>query len=67
EHLAPNAPQEVNINNTIRTKIIKQLENPYREMFIEAEKHIVELMKKNSYPRFIQSEHYRNLLQNALN
>ncbi|CAF4521486.1 unnamed protein product, partial [Rotaria socialis] len=67
EHLAPNAPQEVNINNTIRTKIIQQLENPYREMFIEAEKHIVELMKKNSYPRFIQSEHYRNLLQNALN
>ncbi|CAF4872363.1 unnamed protein product, partial [Rotaria magnacalcarata] len=30
EHLAPNAPQEVNINDTIRTKIIKQLENPSR-------------------------------------
>lgn len=36
-------------------------------MFMEAEKHIVELIKKNSYPRFIQSEHYRNLLQNAPN
>lgn len=24
-------------------------------------------MKKNSYPRFIQSEQYRNLLQNAPN
>jgi hypothetical protein len=37
------------------------------EIFFEAEKHIIELMKKNSYPRFIQSEHYRNLLQNASN
>lgn len=38
-----------------------------REIFLEAEKHIIELMKKNSYPRFIQSEQYRNLLQNAPN
>ncbi|CAF0742415.1 unnamed protein product [Rotaria sordida] len=67
EHLAPNALQEVNINDTIRTKIIKQLENPSREIFFEAEKHIIELMKKNSYPRFMQSENYRNLLQNAPN
>ncbi len=37
------------------------------DIFYEAEKHIIELMKKNSYPRFIQSEHYRNLLQNAPN
>ncbi|CAF5144920.1 unnamed protein product, partial [Rotaria sp. Silwood1] len=34
---------------------------------MEAEKHIHELMKKNSYSRFIQSEQYRNLLQNAPN
>ncbi|CAF0877532.1 unnamed protein product [Adineta ricciae] len=67
EHLAPNAPQEVNINDTIRTRIIKLLSNPNREIFLEAEKHIIELMKKNSYPRFIQSEQYRNLLQNASN
>ena len=40
---------------------------PCREIFFEAEKHIIELMKKNSYPRFIQSEQYRNLLQNAPN
>jgi hypothetical protein len=39
----------------------------HREIFYEAEKHIIELMKKNSYPRFIQSEQYRNLLQNAPN
>jgi len=39
----------------------------YREIFLEAEKHIIELMKKNSYPRFLQSEQYRNLLQNAPN
>ncbi|CAF3998673.1 unnamed protein product, partial [Rotaria sp. Silwood1] len=37
------------------------------EIFFEAEKHIIELMKKNSYPRFLQSENYRNLLQNAPN
>jgi hypothetical protein len=38
-----------------------------RDIFYEAEKHILELMKKNSYPRFIQSELYRNLLQTAPN
>ncbi|CAF1167305.1 unnamed protein product [Adineta ricciae] len=67
EHLAPNAPQEVNINDMIRTKIIKQLDNPTREIFFEAEKHIIELIKKNSYPRFIQSEVYRSQMQNAPN
>ena len=30
EHLAPNAPQEVNINDVIRTKIVKQLDQPTR-------------------------------------
>ncbi len=39
----------------------------FSEILLEAEKHIVELMKKNSYPRFIQSEQYRNLLLNASN
>lgn len=39
----------------------------FRDIFLEAEKHIIELMKKNSYPRFIQSDYYRNLLQNAPN
>ena len=36
-----------------------------RDMFYEAEKHIYELMKKNSYPRFEQSEQYKNLLEKA--
>ena len=30
EHLAPNALQEVNINDTIRTRIIRHLDNPTR-------------------------------------
>ena len=38
-----------------------------RDIFCEAEKHILELMKKNSYSRFIQSDQYRDLLQSAPN
>ncbi|CAF0772180.1 unnamed protein product [Didymodactylos carnosus] len=67
EHLAPNAPHEVNINDMIRSKIVKQMTNPTRDIFIEAERHIIELIKKNSYSRFIQSEYYRQLLMNAPN
>ena len=37
-----------------------------RDVFYEAEKHIYELMKKNSYPRFAQSELYKELLANAI-
>ena len=37
-----------------------------RDIFYEAEKHIYELMKKNSYPRFEQSDQYKELLANAI-
>ncbi|RNA14130.1 Regulator of G- signaling 7 [Brachionus plicatilis] len=66
EHLSPEAGAEVNVNDIIRNKITKELDNPSRTIFYEAEKHIFELMKKNSYSRFEQSEIYKNLLEKAI-
>ena len=79
---------EVNINETTRNRITKNLNNPTRfnlreiqvklkkfkfsssfskrDIFLEAEKHIYELMKKNSYQRFEQSEQYKALLEKAI-
>ena len=37
-----------------------------RDLFYEAEKHIYELMKKNGYSRFAQSDQYKDLLANAI-
>jgi regulator of G-protein signaling len=64
--LSPEAVAEVNINDSTRNKIIKKLETCPRDIYYEAEKHIYELMKKNSYPRFAQSEQYKKLLENAI-
>jgi len=66
EHLSPEGGGEVNVNDVTRSKITKKLDAPTRDIFFEAEKHIYELMKKNSYPRFEQSEQYRNLLEKAI-
>ena len=50
----------------VRTGIAKNVfENPHRDIFFDAEHHIYELMKKNVYPRFLQSEQYKKMLETA--
>ena len=39
---------------------------PWRFSFQVAQEHIFLLMKKDSYARFLRSEHYKNLVANAL-
>ncbi|KAL7677466.1 hypothetical protein ACOME3_003704 [Neoechinorhynchus agilis] len=65
EHLVANAPGEVNIVDTVRSAITANLSNPTFLYCFDAEMHIYELMKKNSYPRFISSEFYKQLINSA--
>ncbi|XP_048504973.1 uncharacterized protein LOC105693514 isoform X2 [Athalia rosae] len=63
EFLAPGAPCEINIDGKTMEKVQQEMKNPTRFTFDAAAEHVYTLLlKKDCYPRFIRSEHYRNLL-----
>ncbi|KAI0983282.1 hypothetical protein GJ496_000816, partial [Pomphorhynchus laevis] len=65
EHILPNAAGEVNLEDIVRSDILNNQNNPTFGICFIAEQHIFELMKKNSYNRFLNSDFYQNLLRNA--
>ncbi|XP_043282665.1 regulator of G-protein signaling 9 isoform X2 [Venturia canescens] len=63
EFLAPGAPCEINIDGKTMEKVHQEMRNPSRFTFDSAAEHVYTLLlKKDCYPRFIRSDHYRNLL-----
>ncbi|EEB19152.1 Regulator of G-protein signaling, putative [Pediculus humanus corporis] len=63
EFLAPGAPCEINIDSKTMEKVHKEMKNPSRFTFDSAAEHVYTLLlKKDCYPRFIRSDHYKNLL-----
>ncbi|XP_064634659.1 regulator of G-protein signaling 7-like isoform X2 [Lineus longissimus] len=66
EFLAPGAPCEINIDCKTMELTQHNLKNPTRYTFDAAQEHIFTLMKKDSYQRFLRSDHYKNLLATAL-
>lgn len=67
EFLAPGAFYEINIDGKTKENILKNMENPSIIMFDDAADHVyMLLLKKDSYPRFIRSEHYKYLLANGV-
>jgi hypothetical protein len=67
EFLEPGAPCEINIDGKTMEKVQQSLKAPSRFTFDVAADHIyLLLLKKDCYPRFIRSEHYKNLLANAI-
>ncbi|KAI4462239.1 G-protein gamma-like [Holotrichia oblita] len=62
EFLAPGAPCEINIDGKTMEKVHQEMKNPSRFTFDAAQEHVYTLLlKKDCYPRFIRSEHYKNL------
>jgi regulator of G-protein signaling len=67
EFLEPGAPCEINIDGKTMEKVQQSLKAPSRFTFDVASEHVYTLLlKKDCYPRFIRSEHYKNLLANAI-
>lgn len=67
EFLEPGAPCEINIDGKTMEKVQQGLKAPSRFTFDVAADHVyLLLLKKDCYPRFIRSEHYKNLLANAI-
>ncbi|XP_049288502.1 uncharacterized protein LOC125766506 isoform X2 [Anopheles funestus] len=67
EFLEPGAPCEINIDGKTMEKVQQGLKNPSRFAFDAAAEHIYTLLlKKDCYPRFVRSEHYKSLMVNAI-
>nr|CAH0111921.1 unnamed protein product [Daphnia galeata] len=67
EFLAPGAPCEINIDGRTMDIVQHEMKRPSRFTFDKAAEHVYNLLlKKDCYPRFVRSDHYKQLLANAL-
>ncbi|XP_047569440.1 LOW QUALITY PROTEIN: regulator of G-protein signaling 11 [Lutra lutra] len=66
QFLAPGAARWVNIDSRTMDRTLEGLRQPHRYVLDEAQLHIYMLMKKDSYPRFLKSAAYRDLLAEAV-
>jgi len=63
DYVAVGAPREVNLEIEIRTQTAQNILNPTHDCFDRAQKRIQALMEKDSYPRFLESDLYKNLIK----
>uniref|UniRef100_A0A8D0HBE3 Regulator of G protein signaling 11 n=1 Tax=Sphenodon punctatus TaxID=8508 RepID=A0A8D0HBE3_SPHPU len=66
QFLAPGATRWVNIDSKTMERTLEGIKTPHRYVMDDAQMHIYMLMKKDSYPRFLKSELYKNLLAEAI-
>uniref|UniRef100_A0A3Q0KVF7 Putative z-protein (S1r protein) n=1 Tax=Schistosoma mansoni TaxID=6183 RepID=A0A3Q0KVF7_SCHMA len=66
EYLAKTGSSEINVDNYIMTVIEELLKNPNPFCFDLAQEHIYNLVRTDSYARFLRSSDYMTLLNNAM-
>ncbi|NXH18521.1 RGS11 protein, partial [Bucco capensis] len=66
QFLAPGATRWVNIDSKTMERTLEGIKTPHRYVMDDAQMHIYMLMKKDSYPRFLKSDLYKNLLTEAI-
>ncbi|XP_009993819.1 PREDICTED: regulator of G-protein signaling 11 [Chaetura pelagica] len=66
QFLAPGATRWVNIDSKTMERTLEGIKTPHRYVMDDAQMHIYMLMKKDSYPRFLKSELYKNLLAEGI-
>uniref|UniRef100_A0A3B4TRG4 Regulator of G protein signaling 11 n=1 Tax=Seriola dumerili TaxID=41447 RepID=A0A3B4TRG4_SERDU len=64
--LAPGAARWVNIDSKTMDKTLEGIKHPHRFVMDDAQMHIYFLMKKDSYPRYLKSDLYKNMLAKAI-
>ncbi|XP_038650843.1 regulator of G-protein signaling 4-like [Scyliorhinus canicula] len=62
EYIAVEAPREVNLEPQVREKTSENILEPTSACFDEAQSKIQTLMQRDSYPRFLKSKVYLDLL-----
>ncbi|XP_069824055.1 regulator of G-protein signaling 21-like [Dendropsophus ebraccatus] len=63
EFIKAEAPREVNIDHRTRDLISKKISQPTVNCFDDAQELIKCLMAKDSFPRFLRSEQYKELVK----
>lgn len=56
-------PFQINIDSSTRETIIRNIQEPTETCFEEAQKIVYMHMERDSYPRFLKSEMYQELLK----
>lgn len=56
---------QVSLDSRVREIINKNMMNPSKDTFAEAQLQIYTLMHRDSYPRFVNSTNYKQLLESA--
>ncbi|XP_075038826.1 regulator of G-protein signaling 21 [Mixophyes fleayi] len=67
EYIKAEAPREVNIDHKTRDLISQKMSQPTANCFDDAQELIVCLMAKDSFPRFLRSEYYKELVKKHQN
>ncbi|CAK6442188.1 unnamed protein product [Pipistrellus nathusii] len=62
-YIQPQSPREINIDSSTRETIVRNIQEPTRTCFEEAQKIVYTHMERDSYPRFLKSEMYQKLLK----
>ncbi|EEB17270.1 Regulator of G-protein signaling, putative [Pediculus humanus corporis] len=62
EYLAPDASSQVNIDCRSYNQTKKNLEDPNRWSFDAAGAHLYDLMKQDTYQRYVRSDYYKDFL-----
>lgn len=65
-HLDPASPHEISLDSKVKESMMMERDNPSKEVFDEAQAKIYSLMQRDSFPRFLASENYKNLLPENL-
>uniref|UniRef100_A0A3Q4HX83 Regulator of G-protein signaling 1 n=2 Tax=Neolamprologus brichardi TaxID=32507 RepID=A0A3Q4HX83_NEOBR len=65
EFVQVGAPRQINIDCVTRDEISKNISQPGPNCFDRAQKLIYGLMENDCYPRFLKSETYQDLLEQA--
>lgn len=65
EFVTSDAPKEINLDYQTRNAISQSLPNPSPCIFLAAQRKVYSLMENNSYPRFLQSDFYKDLCVTA--
>ena len=68
EFVAIGSPLEINIEHTARTSLVKKIKegNVTVEIFKVAQKHVYELMKKDSFDKWQKTTEYRLAVEKAM-
>eukprot|EP00794_Sanderia_malayensis_P009324 gene9324-10308_t len=67
DFVAPGAKNEINVDNKAMQEIRDGIQTPFRYAFDLAQSQIFNLMNTDSYPRFLKSARYKELVESAKN